>query len=138
MNYVLGRLQRQVIQGSARWQISTRCQQHTRFPHAPCRPNRALAGPVSRAFATAEPDHTVSEAKAKKVDQRALDKQEQEVRAKESQLKRPWHRHGVDDPPVEKNDNKAAPVTTGRYRHPFTCPSAVGTAPDTSYDQASS
>jgi hypothetical protein len=114
-----------VIHGSTRWQITTRCQQHAPFAHRPFRPNRVSGGPVSRAFATAEPDQTESEAKAKKQDQKALDEQEQKVRAKESQVKRPWHRHGVDDPPVEKNGSKAAPVTIGRYRHPLTCPSAA-------------
>ncbi|AEO68562.1 9307cb60-0db0-4cf4-b60b-0ed4b2e6b19a [Thermothielavioides terrestris] len=59
-------------------------------------------------------DQTAPEAKAKKPDQKALDEQEQEVRALQSQVKRPWHRHGADNPPVDKSGEKAAPVTKGK------------------------
>lgn len=53
-----------------------------------------------------------AEAKAKRLDQRVLDEQEQEVRTRQGQVKRPWHRQGADDPPVTDKEF-AEPVTEG-------------------------
>jgi hypothetical protein len=39
--------------------------------------------------------------KAKALSQKTLDEQEQQVRVRENQVKRPWHREGADEPPVQ-------------------------------------
>ncbi|KAK4120468.1 hypothetical protein N657DRAFT_666083 [Parathielavia appendiculata] len=57
---------------------------------------------------------TEPEAKAKKLDQKVLEEQEQEVRARQSQVERPWHRHEADNPPVDKEGKQVAPVTKGK------------------------
>ncbi|KAK4151725.1 hypothetical protein C8A00DRAFT_16908 [Chaetomidium leptoderma] len=107
MNYAFGRLQRQLIRGSPIWQLAAHCRAQTRFApvfttHSP------------RSVSTAEPDQTEPEAKAKKLNQKALDEQEQDVRARQNQVQRPWHRQGADNPPVEKNGKTIAPVTKGK------------------------
>lgn len=69
---------------------------------------------MQRTLSTAKPDETEPEAKAKKLDQTLLDEQEQDVRGRQSQVKRPWHRQGADNPPVKKAGEDTAPVTEGK------------------------
>lgn len=67
---------------------------------------------------------TEAEAKAKKLDQKRLDEHEEEVRAREQQVRRPWHREGADKPPVEGNTE---PIAKGNqqlqtWRMPYSEP----------------
>ncbi|KUI58328.1 Calcium uniporter protein 5, mitochondrial [Cytospora mali] len=56
------------------------------------------------------------EAKARKLNQKGLDEQEQEVRAKQKQVQRPWIREDADKPPAEQdpssNPTKGKLLTT--------------------------
>lgn len=113
MNHVLGRLHRQLIQGSPKWQFPTSCcRPDTRFAPAAFRPGIFARAPW-RTLSTAKPDETKPEAKVKKLDQKLLDEWGQEVKVRQSQVKRPWHREGADNPPVEKRGGDLAPVTEG-------------------------
>lgn len=50
------------------------------------------------------------EEQARKLNQKGLDQQEQEIRVKENQLRRPWHRQDVDKPPAEKGPLEDMPT----------------------------
>ena len=54
--------------------------------------------------------------KAKALNQKGLDEQEQEVRVREHQVKRPWHRDGADNPPVMEDGKEKTPPTKGTLR----------------------
>ena len=66
-----------------------------------------------------------AEAKAKKLSQQEVDEQEesvkvqgldkdkQETRAREHQVKRPWHRDDADAPPVKEPGDEKAPLKKG-------------------------
>ncbi|KAK4096124.1 hypothetical protein N658DRAFT_459236 [Parathielavia hyrcaniae] len=112
MSYVFVRLHRQLIHGSSTWRLATRCQAQSPFSYRPFR--TGISASRLRADSTAVPDQTEPEAKAKELDQKALEEQEHEVRARQSQVERPWHRHGGDEPPVDKDGKQIAPVTKGK------------------------
>jgi len=50
------------------------------------------------------------EEKARKLNQKGLDEQEQQVRVREHQVKRPWHRDDADKPPAEMSNEEPEPV----------------------------
>jgi len=51
---------------------------------------------------------------ARKLSQKTLDEQEQQVKAREKQIKRPWQREGADKPPVtDEREDKIKPMTKG-------------------------
>ncbi|KAJ4288888.1 hypothetical protein N0V88_007221 [Collariella sp. IMI 366227] len=114
MNYAFGRLSRQLIHGLPKGQF-LRCGLQTLSPRS-YPPVRAVisAGQPWTSFSTAKPDETEPEAKAKKLDQKVLDEEEQELRARQNQVKRPWHREGADEPPIDKDGKDDAPVTKGK------------------------
>jgi hypothetical protein len=114
MSYVFGRLQRQLIHGlsSSRLALGSGCRAQTGFVRRRLRP-ACYVCPTARAASTAEFDQTEPGAKAKKLDQKALEEQEQEVRVRQRQVQRPWHRQGADEPPVDKDGNEVAPITKG-------------------------
>jgi hypothetical protein len=117
MNNAFRRVQSQLSCGAQSWQHQypfVRCWSlQTPLARRPLRATAPLAVRQSARMSSVRLDQTAPEAKAKKPDQKALDEQEQEVRALQSQVKRPWHRHGADNPPVDKSGEKAAPVTKG-------------------------
>lgn len=61
--------------------------------------------------------------KAQKLNQRGLDEEEQEVRVKQNQIKRPWLREGADKPPAEQ-EVPQNPNAKGRT-HPSSCYSCL-------------
>jgi hypothetical protein len=67
----------------------------------------------SRIFSTRKPKENEGEAEAKKLSQKVVDEEEQEVRAIQSQVRRPWHREGADKAPVDKDGNKVGAITKG-------------------------
>lgn len=54
------------------------------------------------------------EEKASKLNQKSLDEHEQEVRVREHQVLRPWHRQDADKPPADEGKGGAPPITKGR------------------------
>lgn len=54
------------------------------------------------------------DAKAKRLNQKVVDEEEQKVKAIQNQVNRPWHRQGADKPPIGKD----GPVTKGPYQDP--------------------
>lgn len=60
-----------------------------------------------------EPNKTEPDVKAERLDREVLNEQEQEVKARQTQVKRPWHRHESDRPPVIKDSREPNPVTKG-------------------------
>lgn len=114
MNYVFGRAQRQLTRSSLGWRAPMTCQFQT--PNAPLPLGCAMfAGRLSRTVSTAKPDETEPEAKVRRLDQKMLDEQEQEVRVRQSQVKRPWHRQGADAPPADKAKSEGEPFTKGLF-----------------------
>ncbi|KAK4234092.1 hypothetical protein C8A03DRAFT_18947 [Achaetomium macrosporum] len=108
MNYAFRRVQHQLIRRSPPWQLPSRCQWKTPFTYRPFRP-------VTSAAHSSTPDRTVPEAKTQRLNRKALDEQEQEVTARQNQVKRPWHRQGADDPPVRDGGKEdGAPITKGK------------------------
>jgi len=53
------------------------------------------------------------EEKAKALNQKGLDEQEQEVQVRRHQIKRPWHREGADKPPVSEDGVDDSPPAKG-------------------------
>lgn len=54
------------------------------------------------------------DAKARKLNQQSLDEHEQEVKVRQHQVQRPWHRHDADKPPVDDKGNEfEEPLTKG-------------------------
>ena len=51
--------------------------------------------------------------KARALNQKGLDEQEQEVKVREHQIKRPWLRDGADKPPVPKDGEPNSPSAKG-------------------------
>ncbi|AEO58415.1 hypothetical protein MYCTH_2305722 [Thermothelomyces thermophilus ATCC 42464] len=113
MNHVSGRLRSQLIRGSTCCSLAARFQRQFPITCRPLRP-RVFARQLQRFAPRAAPSQTDPEAKAKKLDQKVLDEQEQEVRVRQNQVKRPWHREGADDPPTVGVEKEAAPVREGR------------------------
>ncbi|KAL2192345.1 hypothetical protein P885DRAFT_47930 [Corynascus similis CBS 632.67] len=114
MNNAFGSIRSQLIRSSTRWSLATRC-----CPCVTTATNRLIRpglspGRVRGVTSQATPDQTEPEAKAKKLDQKVLDEQEQEVRARQNQVKRPWHRQGADKPPVVGGEKEVAPINEGR------------------------
>ncbi|EAA30422.1 hypothetical protein GE21DRAFT_10580 [Neurospora crassa] len=110
MNCVRMRLQCRLMPSSntlARWCLES--PQKNLTLHRPRISNVALR----QASTSVSPKtrETEAEAKAKKLDQKRLDEHEEEVRAREQQVRRPWHREGADKPPVEGN---ADPIAKGK------------------------
>ncbi|KAK4221324.1 hypothetical protein QBC38DRAFT_134105 [Podospora fimiseda] len=54
------------------------------------------------------------EAKARALNQKGLDEEEQKVKARANQVKRPWHREGADKPVVDSKGNEIQPTTKGK------------------------
>lgn len=118
MNYVFGRAQRQLTRSPLGWRAPTTCRFQT--PNAPLPLGRVVfAGRLSRMVSTAKPDETEPDAKARRLDQKMLDEQEQEVRVRQSQVKRPWHRQGADAPPADKPKSEGEPFTKGLFSSPL-------------------
>ena len=93
----------------ARWCLESPQKNHTfHRPRIPIVALRHASSSVSR-----ETRETEAEAKAKKLDQKRLDEHEEEVRAREQQVRRPWHREGADKPPVDGNGNTTEPMVKG-------------------------
>ncbi|KAL2022179.1 hypothetical protein VTK56DRAFT_6008 [Thermocarpiscus australiensis] len=107
MSHVFGRLRRQLTHGSPTWRTPHCKSRRPSFAHRPF--HQAI---IACQSSTADP--TEQDAKAKKLNQKALDKQEQEVKARQAQIKRPWHRLGADKPPVDKDGKEAEPITKGK------------------------
>ncbi|KAL1845324.1 hypothetical protein VTK73DRAFT_687 [Phialemonium thermophilum] len=59
-------------------------------------------------------DESKYEQKAKELNQKGLDEEEQEVRVRQNQIKRPWHREGADKPPVSETQDDMKPMTKGK------------------------
>lgn len=53
------------------------------------------------------------------MNQKELDEEEQEVRARQSQVKRPWLREDADKPPVQEPGKEKAPLTKGKFSIPL-------------------
>jgi len=53
------------------------------------------------------------EEEAKRLNQKGLDEHEQEVRVRQHQVKRPWHRQDADKPPVDEKGETEERLTTG-------------------------
>ena len=65
----------------------------------------------SKAFSTARIwQRDQYEEKARKLNQQGLDEHEQEVRVRQHQIKRPWHRDDADRPPAEETSEETEPV----------------------------
>lgn len=75
----------------------------------------------NRTFSFSAPRRKDSaEEKAKKLNQQGLDEHEQQVKVREHQVKRPWHREDADKPPVEEEGKrKKEPLTRGTSPHIF-------------------
>lgn len=68
--------------------------------------------------AAAAPKNNKYDEKARKLDQKGLDKEEQEVRVKMNQTKRPWLRENADKPPAEQTLEHPSPQ--GKKNQPQT------------------
>ncbi|KAK3388759.1 hypothetical protein B0T20DRAFT_102197 [Sordaria brevicollis] len=114
MNCVRVRLQCRLMQSPrpstfSRWCLASPPQQNHTF-HRPRIPIVALR----QASSSVSPKtrETEADAKAKKLSQKRLDEHEEEVRAREQQVRRPWHREGADKPPVQ--DSGSQPIAKGK------------------------
>ncbi|GAB1318322.1 Calcium uniporter protein [Madurella fahalii] len=116
MNNAFRRLQRQLTHGSLSWNPPARCGSWSPFAHHTSAYDQSTpTRQWRRAVSTGpKPNKTEGDAKVKKLDQEVLDEQEQDVKARQSQVKRPWHRHGSDSPPVVKGSKEVDPVTKGK------------------------
>ena len=56
--------------------------------------------------------------KARALNQKGLDEQEQEVQVREHQIRRPWHRDGADKPPVSEDGEADNSPVKGASRRP--------------------
>lgn len=94
----------------ARWCLDSPQKTHTfhrpRIPIVALRQASTSVSPKTR--------ETEADAKAKKLSQKRLDEHEEEVRAREQQVRRPWLREGADKPPVEGNGDSAEPIAKGK------------------------
>ncbi|KAK0625057.1 hypothetical protein B0T17DRAFT_531812 [Bombardia bombarda] len=54
------------------------------------------------------------DAKAKRLNQKRLDEHEEEVKVRQHQVQRPWHRQDADKPPVVEKGKESEPVTKGK------------------------
>lgn len=113
MNCVRMRLQCRLMQSPntlARWCLDSPQKTHTfhrpRIPIVALRQASTSVSPKTR--------ETEADAKAKKLSQKRLDEHEEEVRAREQQVRRPWLREGADKPPVEGNGDSAEPIAKGK------------------------
>jgi hypothetical protein len=77
-----------------------------------CRIRRVIANRPFSTSPTRRDDEF--EEKAKKLDQKGLDEHEQEVRVRQHQVKRPWHREDADKPPVREPGDEKTPLTKGK------------------------
>ena len=113
MNCVRMRLQCRLMQTPntlARWCLESPQKSHTfHRPRISIVALRQASSSVSRVTRETE-----AEAKAKKLDQKRLDEHEEEVRAREQQVSRPWHREGADKPPVDDNGDSVEPIAKGK------------------------
>lgn len=62
------------------------------------------------------------EAKARALNQKGLDKEEQEVKVRANQVKRPWHREGADKPLIDFEGQEIQPTTKGMFFPLFIVP----------------
>ncbi|KAK3385627.1 hypothetical protein B0H63DRAFT_185670 [Podospora didyma] len=62
----------------------------------------------------AQREEDASDAKARKLSQKSLDEEEQEVRVRQNQVKRPWHRQDADKPPVSEDESQPEPLSKGK------------------------
>ena len=112
MNCVRMRLQCRLMQSPstlARSCFASPQKTHTfHRPRIPIVSLRQSSSSVSREARESEAD-----AKAMKLNQKRLDEHEEEVRAREQQVRRPWHREGADKPPVE-DDGNSEPIAKGK------------------------
>lgn len=115
MGHVFMRLPRQLIHGQLTWRRLHRPLQ-TPFAHPAFCPTVSICHPARLVSATGLLE-TDQDAKAKKLNQKDLKDQEQELKARQGQVKRPWHRQDVDKPPVDKSGKEVAPITKGLYRN---------------------
>ena len=56
------------------------------------------------------------EAKARALNQKGLDEEEQKVKVRAHQVKRPWHREGADKPLTDSKGQEVQPTTKGTSR----------------------
>jgi len=96
-------------------------------PNTPCGLRSAATTLHWRTFRSS-PLNTRNEydEKAKELNQKGLDEHEQQVRVRQHQVKRPWHRDGADKPPVTEDGEKTEPKTKGECEYDSKGPATGG------------
>ncbi|KAK4184005.1 siderophore biosynthesis protein [Podospora australis] len=61
-----------------------------------------------------EEQENAADAKARRLSQKTLDEEEQKVKVRQNQVKRPWHREGADKFPVDAKGHDIQPTTKGK------------------------
>ncbi|KAK3935378.1 hypothetical protein QBC46DRAFT_323495 [Diplogelasinospora grovesii] len=112
MNHVFRRLPSQLtrcgLRGSTYRSVEVRQWSHSVY-------DTGAAAVSSRAFSISRSCRKDEwEAKARKLSQKGLDEHEQEVKVRQHQVKRPWHRQNADKPPVDEKRKEVEPITKGK------------------------
>lgn len=104
MSTLLWRLSRQIVADQGKT-IS----RYTQFPCFRTAPSFCFPRHIVTTQPRREDEY---EAKARKLNQKGLDEHEKEVRVRQRQVHRPWHRQDADKPPIREKGDKE-PVVKG-------------------------
>ncbi|KAK1760257.1 hypothetical protein QBC47DRAFT_334246 [Echria macrotheca] len=106
MSYVLRRLPGQMARGTLA---------NIRPPVPRCCAPLRIPPSLGRLVSTSQTRRVDKyEEKAKQLSQKGLDEHEQEVKVRQHQVKRPWHRQDADKPPVDDVEDDRDPITKGK------------------------